>query len=138
MGILDFFFGVKPTAAVSLRSGRGWTVDVVGESNYQSALGLFYRRGGGKGSDLKCEAQLMPDDGNLHDSNAVSVRIAGVVVGYLPRDMAKEYRARIAELPHLAGPATCSAKIIGGHRLENGETAHFGVKLNMTWPPLLA
>lgn len=41
MGILDFFFGVKSTAAVSLRSGRGWTVDVVGESNYQSALGLF-------------------------------------------------------------------------------------------------
>lgn len=135
LGLLDFLFGAKAPALPSLHQGRGWTIDVVGESNYQSAIGVYYRRNGGKGSDLKCRAELVPDDRNVYDSNAIQVKIAGLAIGYLPRDLAKDYRSIVASVPALSGSVSCSAKITGGHKLENGEIAHFGVKLNISWPP---
>lgn len=138
MGFLDFWFGSKPTEKTRLHPGRGWTVEVVGESNFQSAIAGHYRRSGGVDSDLKCEAELVPEPTNPHDENAIPVQIGGLTVGYLPRDRAKEYRAQIAKLPQLNAAISCSAKIVGGHQLEDGEPAHFGVKLNVSWPPRLA
>lgn len=135
MGLLDFLFKSKSPGAVRLHPGRGWTVDLVGESNYQSAIGFYYRDKGRPSSDLKCEAELEPEKANPHDPNAIRVKIAGLTVGYLPRDLAKQYREQVVRIPQLAGSASCSAKIIGGHVMQNGEPAHFGVKLNMRWPP---
>jgi len=115
-----------------LKPGRGWTVEVVGEASYQGDLQRAYRRYGGDGHDLRVAAVLQPEQGNRFDANAVMVVIDGRTVGYLPRDRAAEYRDAIGRQT-----AGCSAKIIGGFKLNNGSQAHYGVRLNVSWPPRL-
>lgn len=121
IGFLKRLFG---STAADLAPGRGWTVDVVGESQFQPAL---KRLKGNHEHDRKVVAHLVPDPGNAHDPNAVCVEIGGHLVGYLPRERAAEYR--------LNAPGRCSAKIVGGFELDDGAMAHFGVKLNLSWPP---
>jgi hypothetical protein len=133
MGLMGFFsalFGSK--LADALAPGRGWVVPVVGEASYQPALRTAYRKNGGDGHDLKVDAVLKPEEGNRFDANAVQVEIDGRLVGYLPREWAAQYRSALGET---AG--RCSAKIVGGFEMDDGSTAHFGVKLNVAWPPRL-
>lgn len=113
-----------------LAPGRGWTVRVVGESQYQAALARQYRKHGGTEHDVKVTAELLPQADNEHDANAVRVMVGGAVVGYLPREAAAEYCAALGDT---AG--RCSAKIVGGYVLEDGERASYGLKLNAAWPP---
>lgn len=120
-------------AADQLAPGRGWTTDVVGESSYQKHLAKLK---GDYEHDLKVTAVLVPEPSNPHDPNAVRIDIAGKPVGYLPRELACECT--------LKTPAQCSAKIVGGFLFDNEEAreegrdrAHYGVKLNLAWPPRL-
>jgi hypothetical protein len=107
-------------------------VSVVGESHYQDTLQFLYRRNGGAGHDIKVSAALVPENDNAFDHNAVRVEIESCRVGYLPREMALEYRAALGE-----EVGRCSAKIVGGFELDDGSSAYFGVKLNLAWPPRL-
>jgi hypothetical protein len=129
MGFFARLFGDKG-APVALKPGRGWVVEVVGESQYQDALARSYKRHGGDGHDLKVTASLRPESGNANDEAAVRVEIDGATVGYLPREIAPDYRVVLGEQA-----ATCSAKIVGGFTKEDGTQAFFGVKLNAKWPP---
>lgn len=131
MGFLDKLLGRTRVAVVVLRPGRGWTVEVVGESQYQDALASAYRRHGGDGHDLKVTAALVPEGGNAQDPQAVRVEIDGKPVGYLPREVAPDYRASMGDVV-----GTCSAKIVGGFERDDGSQAFFGVKLNAKWPPV--
>src|SRR6266404_4667984 len=128
MGFFRRLFGFKQTS--SLAPERGWIVPVVGESHFQDALQMIYRKNGGSGHDIKVTAALVPENGNAFDLNAVRVEIKSRGVGYLPREMALEYRAAVGE-----NVGQCSAKIVGGFELEDGSSAYFGVKLNLAWPP---
>lgn len=124
-------FGWKTTSV--LARGRGWTVEVVGEASYQGNLQQEYRSHGGVDHDVKALATLIPEGGNKHDANAVRVEIGRQPVGYFTREMAAQYRAALG-----ASPGQCEAKIVGGFVLEDGTNAHFGVKLNIAWPPRFA
>lgn len=118
--ILKRLIGLKP---VDLAPGRDWSIDVVGESKFQDNLRAL------KGSyehDLKVTAILVREPSNTNDANAVRVEIGGKQVGYLTREMAAQYKLKEA--------GRCSAKIVGGFLLDNGDIAHFGVKLNLSWP----
>ena len=129
---MEFFrrlFGFGPPTS-SLSPGRGWIVPVVGESHYQDVLQRLYRSNGGTEHDIKIGAVLAPENDNAFDSNAVRVEIESRCVGYLPREMALEYRAALGE-----SVGQCSAKIVGGFELEDGSSAYFGMKLNLAWPP---
>ena len=128
MGFLGKLLGLKQPA--SLAPGRGWTVPVVGESRFQTDLQMLYRKNGGAGHDIKVDAALVPEDGNVFDANAVRVEIGSRTVGYLQRELAEQYRRALGR-----AAGQCSAKIVGGFELEDGSSAHFGVKLNLTWPP---
>lgn len=121
MGILKRIFHRDE---IDLAPGRGWIVDVVGESRFQASL---ERLKGSHEHDLKVVATLVPEPSNSHDPNAVRVEIGGHLMGYLPRENAAQYALKVA--------GRCSAKIVGGFRLDDGSTAHLGVKLNLSWPP---
>lgn len=129
MGFLRRLFGFKQRRAV-LRPGRGWIVPVAGELQYQDALQMLYRKNGGSGNDIEVSAALVPEDDNAFDPNAVRIEIEFRDVGYLPREMAQEYRAALGE-----SIGQCSAKIVGGFELDDGSSVYFGVKLNLAWPP---
>ena len=121
--MLKELIGSKP---VELAPGRGWTIDVVGESKFQENLRLLK---GNSEHDLKVTAVLRREPSSMNDANAVRVDIGGKQVGYLTREMAAQYKFKEA--------GRCSAKIVGGFLLDNGDIAHFGVKLNLSWPPKL-
>lgn len=64
-------------------------LEIVGESYRQSAIKKLWRQGG---AQRTFEAELVPENNNPHDQNAVRVEIEGVHVAYLSRESAKEYR----------------------------------------------
>ena len=105
---------------------------MVGESHYQDVLQKLYRKNGGSEHDIKVSAALVPEDNSAVDPNAVRVEIESRGVGYLTREMALEYRAALGE-----SVGQCSAKIVGGFELDDGSSAYFGVKQNLSWPPRL-
>ena len=63
-------------------------LDIVGESYHQGAI-----RGLWAGPEVTFAAILILENDNSHDRNAVRVEIAGVHVGYLSRETAKDYRS---------------------------------------------
>jgi hypothetical protein len=85
MGLFDLLFRRQPADFVN---GSGWTIEVVGELQYQGNLLKQYRRAGSTGHDVTVGAVLTPENSNRFDENAVRVEIGGRVVGYLTRDIA--------------------------------------------------
>ncbi|MCZ7599752.1 MAG: HIRAN domain-containing protein [Gammaproteobacteria bacterium] len=79
-------------------------------------------------------AHLVHEDDNPHDRYAVRVDIHGKTVGYLSRELALEFRKSIAELGHPGLTAKCNALIVGGWNRGDGDTGHFGVKLDLPTP----
>jgi hypothetical protein len=128
MGFFRRLFGLGQLSA--LAPGRGWIVPVVGESHFQDAQQRLYCEHGSTEHDIKVDAVLAPEDGNAFDANAVRVEMGSCTVGYLQRELAEQYRKALAR-----AAGQCSAKIVGGFELEDGSSAHFGVKLNLAWPP---
>lgn len=57
------------------------------------------------------EALLVPEPDNPHDSNAVSVRVHGHVIGYLDRDAAQMYRPIFHRIAASGMVATTTARI---------------------------
>ena len=147
MGWLDWLFGnAEPAAPVArtngakqlshvrIAPGRGYTFDVVGEGNYQDALDDYC---GGKceeGHRMECEAEICFITDNPHDPNAVGVFINARLVGYIPRDMAKQMRADILRINPGQHPVLCKAKIVGGWDRGRGDEGHYGVKLSISHP----
>ena len=107
------------------------------ELHYQADIERQYRLHGGTEHPVKATATLIPEDDNEYDANAVRVEIGGRLVGYLSREQAQEYRSAVGTASGRRG-----AKIVGGFLLdederedEGRERAHFGVMLNIAWPP---
>src|ERR1700730_332289 len=87
-------------------------LDIVGESYRQGAI-----RGLWTGPAKTFAAILIPESDNSHDKNAVRVEIAGVHVGYLSRETAKEYRSDM-------GDARCKVPV---HMIMGGPEDTIGV-----------
>lgn len=108
-------------------TGRGFPLDVVGESNYQTALQQI--RGGHNrhGHEVEATALLKRQTDNPYDSNAVVVLIKNRTVGYLAREQAARISQKILEDD--ISEFRCNAKIVGGWRTNQYDQGHFGVKL---------
>lgn len=89
----------------------GFDQEVVGESHYQVDIKAIASRLPENGHFV--QAALCPEDDNEHDENAVAVKIAGIKVGYLPRDAARVYRKRVKK-NNQPREAKCPAMISGG------------------------
>jgi hypothetical protein len=100
---------------------------VVGESHYQVALeticGSKQEYGQATWTD---EVQLIPEDDNPYDPNAVRVEIEERQVGYLSRTDAVSYRRK-----HGKSVITCEAIIVGGWDRGHGDRGNYGVRLNL-------
>ena len=107
-----------PATNVVLLGGRH-DLEVVGESQYQDALGE--RPAAARPSASEVQAVLLPEPDNPYDPNAITVLIDGAKVGYLCRDDAHAYRpgllalgARYQALIALAGV------VVGGGMRQDG------------------
>jgi hypothetical protein len=104
-------------------------LEVVGESNYQTALESLAGPKSGGGVNVACLATLVPEPSNPHDRNAIRIEISGQTVGYLSRSSAKQFRAAMQTLGRPVAPTPCHATIRGGWKRKSGE-GHFGVFLD--------
>ncbi len=121
--------------AIKLKPGRGFTFEIVGESHYQKALSAIT---GGKTEDgvkVFSDATLRREPNNPYDPNAVRVEISNKTVGYLDRQKAVEYTDTLSRLGLEGRVTKCEAKIVGGWDRGDDDVGHFGVKLNVSWPP---
>lgn len=131
MGFLNWLLGGRreSTPHTDLRPSGDFDFDVVGESNYQAELSAICGGHCEEGVEHECTALLVPEPTNPHDANAVKVVIEGRTIGYLSRQHAILYRRRIG------GAGRCGALVVGGWDRGNGDRGHFGVKLDLAWPP---
>ncbi len=121
----------KPTRYVTLEGDGSYRCPVVGESQYQDALGQIT---GGKtedGHEFECVAVLEPEPSNPYDSNAVAVRINGQTVGYLSKPLARAMCVTLKQ-HNLAG-VQVGAVVVGGWASRKGRKpeGHYGVKLDI-------
>lgn len=99
---------------------RSWYgQEVVGESHYVKEIrSLFDGEPGAVGDELYLTAQLIPEPDNNHDPNAVSVRINGTRVGYLPREDAGRYAGVLSALMERGMLPQVQARVWGGVRTD--------------------
>lgn len=95
--------------------------EIVGESFYQDALRSI---AGDDETRMPCEAELILEDWNEYDSNAVAVHIKGKKVGHLSRSHAKRYRKRFCSEGRIRG--VVDAVIVGG-----GDGYNLGVWIDL-------
>ena len=94
--------------------GQGSMVfDIVGESFHASAIASLV--GGFPRRDSEVEAvhvaQIVPEPNNPHEKNALSIRINGMVVGYISRDEVAAYRKAILRIVESGYDPTLLARV---------------------------
>ena len=107
-------------------------IEVVGESYYLKNFEKICGPRCADGVNLDVKAILTLDDSNPHDKKAVQISIEGHVVGYLAKDIAREFRSAI-KAGGLAEYRSfeCDATIRGGWDDGNGSRGHYGVWLDI-------
>ena len=117
----------SPTRSAPPSGSRSFTTAVVGESKYQAnLLSLCGERTPG-GVEKYLEAQLVLEDSNPYDPNAVRVDISNLTVGYLSREAAPVWR----KSRHAANRFVCHAVVRGGWDRGGKDQGSFGVWLDL-------
>ena len=112
---MGLFSKSKPNAALNtpvrpFEVGKP-SQQVVGESNYNPAIqGLFPAGGSG---EITADVSLIHDPHNKYDSNAVEVRAATGLVGFLPREDAVTYAPILAQLQAHGAYIVTDARVYG-------------------------
>lgn len=146
MGLLARLFGVSqdpktapssPPGVQTLRlPGPGlFSLQAVGESNYQGALERICGGRSYDGADLLVDATLVQEDTNPYDPQAVRVDIDGETVAYLSRVHAGIYRRQMVHAGHAGRVAICAARIRGGWDRGEDDRGSFGVRLDVAVLP---
>jgi hypothetical protein len=122
------------TDVLHLAPGRGFTQQVVGESRRQDAFEKVMGKRKAEGFRKEVIAQLVFDDGNPVDSNAVGVLLDRYHVGFIPKEDARVFREQILAINPEELPVTCNAKVVGGWYRDRDDQGSFGIKLSLAWP----
>ncbi len=131
MGFLSKLFGktTKKDAPIEVNVSGEFSVNVVGESHYQEHLERICGGRREEGSRMTIAAQLIYDNNNPYDNNAIRIDILGKPVGFLCKTDAENYRTCMLSKGFDGRTATCMAKISGGWKRESGDIGAFGVVL---------
>lgn len=122
--------GVIRTAG-SIRGPKEYACEIVGESHYQDHLEQLAGGRSRESAEVNRKAVLYLDNDNPHDRKAVAIYIDGLLVGYLPRDFARGYRAQLKRKKTPHANLTCDARIVGGWDRGGDNRGHFGVRLDL-------
>lgn len=144
MGFFSFLFGrsKKNNSKIDqqkdfifLEGDEEYDFEIVGESKYQDALEDICGGRSTESADCECIVTLEFEPSNGYDPNAVAIMIAGSKVGYLARHHAAEYHEASKRHGFYKRSTQCNAMIVGGWDNGHGKRGHFGVKLDLSWPP---
>ncbi len=105
--------------------------EIVGESYYQKTLKAVAGAKEVKSKRLEVTFQVVLEDNNPHDANAVRVQVAdGHPVGHFSRQDALDLRQALAEQGVKPDSMLARGIIVGGWKNKNDE-GHYGVKLSI-------
>jgi len=106
-------------------------LEVVGESHYQDNLWRLVGRGYDPAEHVREEvtAVLVTEPDNPHDSNAISIWIDGLKVGYLSREDAQRHHAGLLALQDKHRMPVALSGVIAGGGLRNDGPGRLGVFL---------
>jgi len=117
--------------AVLPGTGRGFFIEVVGESHYQPQLRQLQAIAG---TD-PVRVLLHPEPENPHDANAVAVKtFEGETLGYLTREDAPRYQQTLLALRERGQTGICSARLVGG----DATRPAIGIWLDLEPPTVVA
>jgi hypothetical protein len=120
--------------AVRLQDDGTYSLSVVGEANYQGALRHICGEHTKDGYRLEKQAVLISEVTNAYDKNAVFVMIDDKKVGYLSREDAADYQVSMRMLNKAGHASVADAIIVGGFIKKDGSKAHYGVRLDLSFP----
>jgi len=109
-----------------------YSLDIVGESHYQSSLEKICGGKTKQGHKKIVQATLIHEDDNPYDDKAIRVDIEGMTVGYLSKTNARKYRKKLENVGHPWITVSCPAMIVGGWDRGGGNKGFFGVKLDLS------
>ena len=73
--------------------------EIVGESNYLPAIRRAWNRHSkSEYNDVRVDLEIVPEPDNPYDGRALSVRYAGLVVGYFPRETTRDWWPVVARV----------------------------------------
>jgi hypothetical protein len=122
------------TSEIELPGDDGnYPLVVVGESQYQAILEQICGGRTELSVQFACRAQLVREDTNPYDRNAIRVVVDGKTVGYLQKPDAVAYRQFLNRRGTSSAIGVCDAEIRGGWDRETRGTrdrGHFGIWLD--------
>lgn len=112
-----------------IRGNGRFEVDVVGESHYADNFTTLAKRHkpGDKEDESFGDAVLTLEDTNPHDPKAVGVTLEGLQVGYLSREMARDFREAIKR----DGLGKHRQFAVAARLYWGGDEGHFSVQLDI-------
>ncbi len=126
--------GRAAAGSILLRGNGSFDFEVVGEAQCQASLEEICGGRDEDGVDHQCVAVIVNDDGNAYDKNAVAVFVDGKRVGFLPRQVAPEFRRQISRINPSCASVGCRAVVRGGWDRGDGDVGSFGVWLDVSQP----
>lgn len=125
----NYWLNIKDinTSQLDIESNAGtykdmFSFEAVGESNYQKALTSLMPNDGKIEDKHKAYfiANLILEDDNKFDKNAIAVEILGLKVGYIPKEENKQLRKQLKTISKNRSSFSCAASIIGGNNKSYG------------------
>ena len=116
-----------PHGIVRFQGGGTFEFPVLGASRYRPVLEKIYGNGVQDETGRIVEALLVLEKAD----KSVRVEVRGHTVGYLPPDLATEYRRRLVEAGHLNAKVACRARVTT--RLGTLDCNDFAIRLDL--PP---
>jgi hypothetical protein len=115
-----------------LKGDGHFETEVVSELDYQDNFALVFGSPPAHGEALHVEAVLVSEADNPSDPNAVRVDVAGHVLGYLPRAVARRYTGYVSRLGMAASVATLAdAKVFGIRREIHSVKVDYAIRLDL-------
>lgn len=126
-----------PLGPAPLRNVGAFGLRVVGTFYYQEALHDLYGPRRPDGVKIADEGELVTEDENPFDPNAIALVVGGQLLGYLARENAILFRQAMADARIIAGRFPVHLLVTGGVSTSEGRLAQFLVHLDLHEPFIL-
>ncbi len=117
----------------ALSSSEQFSTKVVGTSFCQENLIRVCGPKKAASVELEVPAELVLENDNQADVNAVAVLVDGLKVGYLPKREAMVHRIFIHGSDYIKDRLICIGKINGGWDNGSGNCGHYGVAVELPY-----
>ena len=121
---------------LSVVGDGAYSLDVVVEPFDRDALDALFgpSTDAGAGQETFCSGELLPEDRNLYDANAIALYVSGLKVGHLSRDHARLFREAAAQARIAGQSVDVDVLVTKGWRRKRGDESPWRVRIDASAP----